>query len=84
MCFHGPARAAAHEMWCIAATTTTSTVPMRPPTCFVGPARAVAREMWFTMLQPRLFGVCLGRYRPKTATFVQCISGKSPRVHNII
>ena len=75
MCFDGSARSAAHEMWCTTATTTTtSTVPMRPPTCFDGPARA-----WWPMrcgvllLQLRLFSVCLGRYSPKTATFVRCI-----------
>ena len=49
MCFDGPARTAAHEMWCITATTTvTSTAPMRPPTCFDGPAWGVAHEMRFT------------------------------------
>ena len=56
MCFDGPARTAAHEMWCTAAsTTTTSTVPMRPPTCFHGPARAVAHEMWCTIATPTIF-----------------------------
>ena len=52
MCFDGPARTAAHEMWCTTDTTTittTSTVPMRPPKCFDGPARAVASEMWCTI-----------------------------------
>ena len=47
MCFDGPARTAAHEIWCTTATTT-STVPMRSPTCSDGPARAVAHEMWYT------------------------------------
>ena len=86
MCFDGPARTAAHEMWCTTATTTTpSTVPVRPPTCFDGPARAVAHEMWCTiLLQLRVFRVCLGRYPPNTAAFVRCISGKSPQVYNII
>ena len=72
MCFDGPARTAAHEMWCtIATTTTTSTVSMRPPTCFDGPARAVAHEMWCTTATTTSFWVCLGRDLPKTATFVQ-------------
>ena len=49
MCFDGPARIAAHEMWFNTATTAaTSTVPMRPPTCFDGPDRAVAHEAWCT------------------------------------
>ena len=81
------ARTAAHEMWCTTATTMTSTVPMRPPTCFDGPARAVAHEMWCTTATTiiRVFLVCLGRrYPAKTATFVRCISGKSPRVYNIV
>ena len=48
MCLDGPARTAAHEMWCTTATTNTaaSTVPMRPPACFDGPARTVAHDMW--------------------------------------
>ena len=33
------------------------------------------------LLQLRLFWVCLGRYPPKPATFVRCVSGKSPRVY---
>ena len=58
MCFDGPARTAAHEMWSTTATTTTSTVPMRPPMCFDGPARAVAHEMWCTTAtSTTLFGV---------------------------
>ena len=49
VCFDGPARTAAHEMWCTTATTsTTSTAPMRPPACFYGPARAVVHELWCT------------------------------------
>ena len=49
MCFDGPARTVASEMWCTTATTTTtSTVPLRRPTCFDGLARAVAHEMWCT------------------------------------
>ena len=80
MCFDGPARPAAHEMWCTTATTTTTlTVPMRPPRCLDGPARAVAHEM----LQIQRFWVCLVRYPPKTAAVVLCVSGKSPRVYNI-
>ena len=62
MCFDGPAQTAADEMSCtVALTTTTSTVPMRPPTCFNGPARAVAHEMWCTTATTitRLFG-CAG------------------------
>ena len=59
MCFDGPARTAAHEMWCtIATTTTTSTVPMRPPKCFGGPARAVAYEMWCTTATTTTFFGC--------------------------
>ena len=49
MCFKGPARTAAHEMWCTTATTNTaSTVPIRPLTCFDGQARAVAYHVWCT------------------------------------
>ena len=49
MCFDGPARTTAHEMWYItAAAAMTSTVLMRPLTCFHGPALAVAHDMWFT------------------------------------
>ena len=57
MCFNGPARTAAHEMWCTTATstTTTSTVPMRPPTSFDGPVRAVAHEMCCTAATPTTF-----------------------------
>ena len=58
----GPTRTAAHGMWCTAAaatTTTTSTVPMRPPTCFDWPARAVAHEMWYSIATSTTFlGVC--------------------------
>ena len=57
MCFDGPARTAAHEVWCTVATTTTSTVPMRPPTCFDGPARTVAHEMWCTTATTTTFWV---------------------------
>ena len=58
MCFDGPARTAAHEMWCTTATsTTTPTVPMRPPTCFDGPVRAVAHEMWGTTATTTFWGV---------------------------
>ena len=47
---------AAHEMWHITASaTTTSTAPMRPPTHFDGPARAVAHEMWFTTATTKTF-----------------------------
>ena len=57
MCFDGPARTAAHDMWCSIATTTTTafTVPMRPPTFFDGPARAVAHEIWCTTATPTTF-----------------------------
>ena len=58
MCFDEPARTAAHETWCATATittTTTSTVPMRPPTCFDGPARAVAHEMQCTTATTTFF-----------------------------
>ena len=55
MCFDGPARTAAHEMWCTIATTTTSTVPMRPLTCFDGPAGTVAHEMWRTTVTTTTF-----------------------------
>ena len=56
MCFDGPARTAANDTWCTtASTTTTSTVPMRPPTCFDGPALAVAHEMWYTTATPTTF-----------------------------
>ena len=56
MCFDGPARTAAHDMWCTTAnTSTTSTVPIRPPTCFDGPARAVAHEMWCTTATTKTF-----------------------------
>ena len=79
MCFDGPARTAAREMWCTTATNTrTSTVPMRQPTCFDGPARTVVCYCY----SYDFFGVCLGRYPPITATSVRCISGKSPRVYN--
>ena len=38
MWFDGPGLTAAHEMCCTtAATTTKSTVPIRPSTCFDGP-----------------------------------------------
>ena len=48
-CFHGPVRAAAHEMWCTTATTsTTSILPMRRATCFHRPARAAAHETYRT------------------------------------
>ena len=83
MCFDGPARTAAHEMWCTTATTTTTTftVPMRPPTCFDGPARAVAHEMWCTTATTKAFGGVPGRYPPKQArsydTFWQIASGVS-------
>ena len=58
MCFDGPTRTAAHTMLCTSATstTTTSTVPMRPPTRFDGPARAVAYEMWCTTITTTVFG----------------------------
>ena len=66
MCFDGPARTAAHEMWCtIATTTTTSTVPMRPPTCFYELARAVAREMWCTTATTTTFWGMPAVIRPK-------------------
>ena len=53
MCFDGPARTAAHEMWCTTATTATpSTVPMRPTTCFDGPVWVVANEMWCATATP--------------------------------
>ena len=85
MCFDGPARTAAHEMCTTATTTTTSTVPMEPPTCFDGPARAVAHEMWCTTATTTTFWGVPGSFSAKNSyTFVQCISGKSPRVYNII
>ena len=84
MCFDGPVRTAAHEMWCTTATTTTSTVPMRPPTSFDGPARAVAHDMWCTITTSTTFWVCLGRYPPKTAAFVRSFSGKSLVVYDVI
>ena len=60
-------------MWCTTATTTTTpTVPMRPPTCPDGPARAVAHKTWRTTATTTSFCVYLGRYPPKTATFVVC------------
>ena len=65
MCFDGPARTAAHEIWCTTATTT-STVPMRSPTCFDGPARAVAHEMWCITATTTIVWVWLGRYLPKS------------------
>ena len=59
MCSDGPARTAAHEMWCTTATTTTSsTLLMRRPTCFDGPARAVAHEMWCTSATTTTFSGC--------------------------
>ena len=84
MCFDGPPRTAAHEMWCTTATTTTtSTVPMTPSTRFDGPAPAVVHEMWCTT-PPTIhttLSVCVRHYLPKPATtlnFVRRISGKSP------
>ena len=51
--FHGPARAAAYEMWCTVAaiicTMTKATLPMRWPTRFCGPARAAAHDMLFAV-----------------------------------
>ena len=45
-CFHGPARATAHDKWrADAATMTTSTRPMRRSLHFRGPARAAALDM---------------------------------------
>ena len=55
-CFHGPARATAHDRWCTDATTmTTSTRPMRRPTLFRRPARATAHDMWCTEKQKEPF-----------------------------
>ena len=72
-------------MWCTTATTTaTSTVPMRPPTYFDGPARAVAYDMWCTTATTTTFVGVPRSFSTKPATFVRCISGKSPWVHNII
>ena len=65
MCFDGPARTAAHEISCTTATTTMSTVPMRPPTCFDGPAWAAAHEMWSTTATSTTFWMCLDCYPPK-------------------
>ena len=68
MCFDGPARTATHEMWCITATTTTtSTVPLRSLACFYEPPRAVAHELC-TIATTYIFFVCLSRYTSKTAT----------------
>ena len=84
MCFDGPARNAAHEMWCTTATTmTTSTVPMRPPKCLTGRPGPWPMRCGVLLLQLRVFFVWLSRYPPKTATFVRCISGKSPRGANV-
>ena len=66
--FDGPARTAAHEMLCTAATTTTtSTVPMRPPTCFDGPARAVAHEIWCTTATNTTFWGVPGSFSGKNS-----------------
>ena len=52
---------------------------------FDGPARAVTHEMWCaTATTTSFWGVPGGSLPPKIATFVRCISGKSPRVYNII
>ena len=70
MCFDGPARTATHEMWCITATTTTtSTVLMRPPTCFDGPARAVAHDTWFTTATTTTFFGVPGSLSAKNSYF---------------
>ena len=64
----GPARTAAHNMWCITVTTiTTSTVAMRTPTCFDGPAGAVAHEMWFTTATTTTFLGVLGSLSAKNS-----------------
>ena len=84
MCFHGPARTAAHEMWCTIATTTTSTVPMRPLTCFDGPTRAVANAMWCTTATTTTFLGVAGPLSTKNRYVLTNISGKSPRVYNIL
>ena len=84
MCYHGPARTVAHEMWCTIATTTTtttSTVPMRPPTCFDGPARAVAHEMWCTTATTTTFFGVPGSLSAKNSYVRTMHSGKSPRVY---
>ena len=84
MCFDGSARIAAHKVWCTTATsTTTSTVPMRPPTCLTGRPGPWPVTCGVLLLQPQLFWVWLSRYPSKTSTFVRCISGKSPRLYNI-
>ena len=81
MCFDGPARIAAHEMWrTTATTTTTSTVPMRQPTCFDGPARAVPHEMWCTTAKNTTFWGVAGSSSAKnsyvcTMHFWQIASG---------
>ena len=68
MCFGGPARTAAHEMWCTTATTTTTyTVPVRLPTFFDGPARAVAHEMWCTTGPTTTFLGVLGSLSAKNS-----------------
>ena len=79
MWFDGPARTAAHEMMC------TILRLLRRPPCLCGRPRVLTGRPgpWPCVLlrQILLFWVCLGRYPPKTATFVRCVSGKSPRVY---
>ena len=62
ICVDGAALTAAHDMWCIATITTTSTVPTRPPTCFDGRVRAVARELWFTTATTTTFAGVAGSF----------------------
>ena len=67
-------------MWCTAATTTTSTVPMRRSACFDGPTRAAAHEMWCTTATTTTVSGVPGSFSDQTATVVQSVCGKSPRV----
>ena len=70
ICFDGAALTAVHEMWCtFAITTTTSNVPMRPPTCFDRQARAVADGMLRTTATTATFLRVLGSLSKVAATF---------------